>query len=74
LAIPAQGNVARVAVDRLPDAVEAALDTGEASIRKANAVMAASDGSLERSRSVLAGADDTIERAARALEGPDPIV
>ena len=56
--------------DRLPDAVEAALDTGDASIRNANAVMAASDGSIERSRSLLAGADDTIERVARALELP----
>ena len=62
-----------VAVDRLPDAVEAALDTGESAILRANAVMAASDGSLERSRTVLAGADDAIERAIRALDTPDSI-
>ena len=62
-----------MAVDRLPDAVETALDTGESTILHAHAVMAASDGSLERSRSVLAGADDAIERAARALESPDSI-
>jgi hypothetical protein len=68
------GNVALVALDRLPDAVEATLDTGDASIRNAKSVMAASDGSLERSRTLLAGADDAIERAARALDAPDPII
>ena len=62
-----------VAVDRLPDAVEAALDTGESAVLRAHAVMAATDGSLERSRSLLAGADDAIERAAHALDTPDSI-
>ena len=62
-----------MAVDRLPDAVEAALDTGESTILRATAVMVATDGSLERSRSVLAGADEAIERASRVLDTPDSI-
>ena len=62
-----------MAVDRLPDAVEAILDTGDSAILRANAVIAASDGSLERSRSVLAGADLAIERAARAFDTPHSI-
>lgn len=59
-----------MAVDRLPDAVEASLDSGDAAIRNAAVVMAASDGNIERSRTALAGADEAIARAASALDAP----
>jgi hypothetical protein len=59
-----------VAADRFPDAVEATLDTGEATIRNAAAVMAATDGNLDRSRAVLAGVDDTVDRVTRVLDAP----
>ena len=59
--------------DRLPDAVEAMLDTGDAAVRNAVELMAAADGSLARSRSLLLGADDAIELAGRVLDGSDPL-
>lgn len=63
-----------MAFERLPDAVEATLDTGDSNMLRAHALMAASDGSLERSRWVLAGVDDAIERASHALDAPATFV
>ena len=60
-------------VDRLPEGIEAVLDSGESALVRANALIAASDGSLERSRSVLAGVDEAIDRAAHALDLPAAI-
>ena len=57
-------------MDRLPDAVEATLDSGDATMRNAAAVMKATEGNLDRSRAVLAGVDDTVDRVSRALDAP----